>query len=229
MWDQTKQYIASDSALTEPTMQALSTWGIEDIMQRCQRWVRALLLGASSLTALKSSLNILPWVPVLQHLPLRHLELNVSLRNVHKVHDLFADGVSSCLTLESLKCVGRLHSKAEETIIRLPGMQLHGTPSLQHVRFEECIPGHAFSLPAGCALFLDVACGDKLWLEQEEKFWEHTTVLRYSMSCYKEWPPGILGFSHLQYLELSTSQELIGQNLADLQHSQRQTCVGQRG
>ena len=38
------------------------------------------------------------------------------------------------------------------------------------------------------------------------------------MSFYKEWPPGILGFSHLQYLELSTSQELIGQNLADLQH-----------
>ena len=186
-------------------------------MQRCQSWVQALLLGASSLTALKSRLDTLPWVPVLQHLPLRHLELRVPLKNLYKLNYVFADGVSSCATLESLKYVGESHSEAEETIIRLPSMELHGMPNLKHVRFEECIPGHAFSLPVECALFLDVSCDDKLWLDQEEKFREHTTVLRY-MSGYKEWPPGILCFSHLQYLELSTSWEIIGHDLADLQH-----------
>ena len=197
-------------------MQALCTGWDYNFVQRCQPWVQKLLLGASSLTALRISEQALPRSPVLQHVPLRHLDLRIQTRYALSLDSLFAD-VSSCLTLESLTHVGSWSSGCDESI-KLPSMQLHGMPSLKHVRLENCIPAHAFSLPADCSSLLDASCGPKLWHEQQEKFRDHTAVLQLRLDRYTEWPPGIWSHPNLQYLKLSTSAGIYGQDLADLQH-----------
>ena len=185
-------------------LQVLRDSGNPSFMQLCQPWVR-MLLGGGSLTALSTHLRTIPRPPILQHLPLRHLEVVVSSRI--EWLEGFSDDVSSCGSLESLR-IGRDASKPANALIgafmmRLPSMYLHGMPRLKHVRLDNCLPGHDLALPADCSLFLDGLCfDDSGWQEHLGKIQHHVAILQLFSSDRPLWPLGIQSFPHVQYLEL---------------------------
>ena len=204
------------SVLTWVLLQAVRTSGDVNINQHCQPWIGKLLLSTRHLTALSVPVGALPCSPILQHLPLQHLELVVSDITQQRLGQLL-DDVSRCHTLEVLRVIGDKLEVVSGSK-RLPSMHLQSMPSLKHVRLEDCLPVDELSLPADCSLFLDVSCrDDEEWLEHLSKFEAHARVLRLSTSSYEEWLPGIVRFSHLQGLELCLKGSE-GLDLADLRH-----------
>ena len=206
--------------MTRWPLQALSTSGSAAFMQLCQPWVRKLLLGAGSLTALSTHMRTIPRLPTLQHLPLRHLEVVISSRE--EWLDGFFSDVSRCCTLESLRIVYNGARECPYIVVEameLLDMHLHSMPSLKRVRLDNCFSWHELALPAGASLFLDSlrVC----YLRWQEVCWgrfqHHTTILRLGFSDDEHWPLGIQSFSHLQYLELNT-EWVHGEDVADLQH-----------
>ena len=210
-------------------LQALSVRGDGSILgdtfeALCQPGVLALLLGAENLTALSIDLRTIPRSPaMLQYLPLRHLEVNISGWKVSWFEGLFAD-VSCSRSLESLKIVYKDNSDPAAMIesALLPSMNLCSMPSLKHVRLDSCLPVHELSLPDDCALVLDVVCGvTTKWHEHSEKFQRHTIVLRLASATLPRdcavWPVTIQEFTRLQYLELYMTGSHC-QHLADLRH-----------
>ncbi len=196
--------------------QALSIRDIR-IMEHCQPWVQKLLLGAGCLTALSISMGALPCTPIMQHLPLRHLELLITNVRGPIEEQLFVD-VSCCLTLESLRIVSRGLGQMTDSC-GLSNMDFSSMPWLKHVRLDGCYPYSALQLPADCSLFLDLSCmGNFKWHEHEEKFRDHATVLRINTANDTDWPAGLQHFSQLQFLELDTVGGFSDQDLADLQH-----------
>ena len=198
-------------------LQALSTSKFYITMKHCRPLVKELLLGAVSLTALSTSMGALPGGPIVQRLPLRHLELFISHVTEQSEEQILAD-VSCCQTLESVRIVASglgLMTDSEG----LRGMDFRSMPCLKQVRLDDCYPYGALHLPADCSLFLDVSCmGCFKWHEHEEKFREHTTVLRINTAGDTDWPSGLQNFSTLQFLELDTVGGFSDQDLADLQH-----------
>ena len=187
-----------------------------DVLQDRHAWVRTLLLGATCLTALSTSIDTLPRSPIMQHLPLRHLEVVVSYSSRDQVERCFAD-ISCCLTLESLKVSGNV-SAVEPDFVGPPSIHLHSMPRLKHVKVEDYLDVGALSLPAACSLFLDVSRSECLrWHEHQEMFQSHTTVLRHALGDETAWPSGIQDFVNLKYLELCV-RELYCQDLACLRH-----------
>ena len=125
--------------------------------------------------------------------------------------------VSRCLTLEALFMTCDEYAQTRLSS-GLHGMHLQGMPSLRYLRLQNCFPAHELSLPAGCALHLDVKCdSSSAWHEHWEKCQLHARTLTLDCTDYRYWLPGIQCLSHLQYLDLRVCG-LPGQDLADLQH-----------
>ncbi len=192
-------------------------------MELCQPWVQKLLLSAGSLKALSTHIHTIPRSSILQHLPLRHLEVAVSSRTFYWLEELFTD-VSRSLTLESLRISCNAaeetsrHYFCDGTSMRLPTMHLLSMPSLKHVRLDNCFPGHELALPAGCALFLDVLdVNGVMWEALWQKLQNHTTVLQLYYFDFTQWPHRLESFSNLQYLGLDMNVLWVP-DLADLQH-----------
>ena len=194
-------------------------------MELCQAWVRRLLVGASGLTALSIHMHTIPCSPMLQHLPLRHLEVIVSFTTMYW-SDGFLGDVSRCRTLESLAIIFSDGRQARgEHSIELPSMYLHGMPRLKHVRLNNCLPGNALTLPANCLLFLDdLHTYELMWEMHWDQFQRHTTIMRLDYTDNPQWlhtddpqwPEGIQLFSNLRYLELKMHQ-VCNADLATLQ------------
>ncbi len=185
-----------------------------NILQDRHAWVQMLLFGATGLTALSVSTNTLPRSPIVQHLPLRHLEIFVLLFSGKNVERCFAD-ISRCLTLETLKISGNM-TAAEPDFVGPPSIQLHSMPRLKHVRLDRYTDVGALSLPGACSLFVNIDLEYFGWREQWEKFQSYLSVLRFT-TYGKKWPPGIQGFSNLNFFQYRT-EKLRTQDLADLQH-----------
>ena len=204
-------------------LQEFHTCGTAKAKTHCQPWVQKLLLGAPGLKALSTTASTLPCAPVIQHLALRHLELDVTDMTTEQLESYLID-ISCCLTLESLAILEidmmvaiNASKHALYGFKVLPSMHLHSMPRLKHVRLVNCLEVQALTLPADCALFLDGCCYDKFsWRAQCQKFQGCTNVLRLG-TLLTEWPTGIQGFSNLEYLELLV-EDLYSGDLADLQH-----------
>ena len=205
---------------TEVLLQGLDSYEDATILQEGQPWVQALLLGATSLTALSISADILCGSPVIRHLPLSHLELNIVGTTGQQLESYF-DDISSCLTLESLKLFGG-HSQDESDPEGLPSMRLQCMPRLKHVRVDDCLLVEELSLPADCSVFLEVCSLNAMcfeaydWQARFIRFQSYITILRLNADSIM-WPSGIQGFSSLQCLDYFT-RKICGQDLADLQH-----------
>ena len=182
--------------------------------------MQTLLLGATSLTALSTSTDTLCGTPVIQYLPLSHLELNI-LGTTGEQLESYLIGISCCLTLESLQLVGG-HSTDVSDPEGLPSMHLQCMPRLKHVRLDDCLVVEALSLPADCSVFLDVCSLNAMcfeaydWQARAARYQNYMTILRLNADSIV-WPLGIQGFSNLRCLDYFTGK-VCGQDLADLQH-----------
>ncbi len=163
--------------------------------------------------ALSISTQTLPCSLVLHQLHLRHLELIFS-GTADNLLETYLSDVSCCLTLESLIVFG-IDLVVEPNNEELPSMHLQSMPRLRHVRLVDSLSVRALYLPAKCSLFLVNYCVDE-WPEHCHQFCGYTTVL-WLRTDNTEWPSGLQGFSHLNYLELC-AEYLCNQDLADVQH-----------
>ena len=205
--------------MTWALLQALQSSGDARFLLHCQPWVQKLLLGAVRLAALSTTAGTLPRSPVLQHLPLRHLELILSAKTGQRMAQIFAD-VSRCSTLRSLRVLSDEHEELERlrlkgTVdyqhepVKLQGMCFRSMPSLELVSLEDCLPEWDLSLPPDCSLFVNVTVSE--W--QRRSFESKITVLRLSSFIL----PSLQSFSDLQCLEIDVAVTE-GLDLALLQH-----------
>ena len=185
-----------------------------NVLQDRHVWVQKRLLAATGLTVLSTSTDTLPRSPVIQHLPLCHLKLDISDIAVEQMESYLLD-ISYCLTLESLT-IRDIDFVLELGPQNLPSMRFHTMPRLKHVTLSDCLLIQALSLPANCLLFLDHCDEDSPWHKHCPDFHSYATALRVTADGVV-WPLGYQGFSALEFLECRI-EDLVNQDLADLQH-----------
>ena len=182
-----------------------------------QKWLSALLLGATQLTSLSVVTDGIPMPPVLGQLPLRHLELTMH-QDRPWLGGIMAD-LSFCSRLETLHIEDDAFG-CDVPSKNLPGVSLHGVATLRSVTVRGWHPKDEFTLPPGCLLGLAVVLETQAQWEQWQRKGCPTTLLYLECMKLQAWPAGIADVSGLQYLELRCSK-MCDQDLAALQHIAR--------
>ena len=151
-----------------------------------QRWVLALLLGATKLTSLSLVTHDVFWPPVLGLLSLRHLELSM-LFGSSWLAVVMANLQSSCL--ETL--ILATDTSDDLPSSDLPDLFLHDVATLKSVEVRGWYPRGRFTLPPGCLLRLMVVLRTHAqWVRWQRKGCP-TSMLHLVQKNLQAWPAGI--------------------------------------
>ena len=178
-----------------------------------QPWLRALLSGATRLTALSIVADSIPWPPVLGLIPIRQLE--ISMRWVKPWLDVITADLSLCSSLEALK-IADIGIRDHKQSMGLPDLLLHDISTLQRVELIGWYPKERFMLPPGCLLRMVLNLTAAEWEDLQGKACS-TSMLYLSGLDVQAWPAGIQSMSKLQFLALHSSS-MKDQDLAMLRH-----------